>query len=289
MRKRLSLLFSVLIHVCFLLLSVSFFSPLGELFKSEEVRAVFLTDEMRLILPELEYLQQKSGQVAVPAESETNRSVEESGALPQDLPVVSRGEIEEYLTSLYSKSKKPAIELDPEILGRFTLDSTAKEDFSLVYDPASLKDLEKDPKEGIQGKKLVGLLRPYGMTSYTEGTGRLGSLNTRDTFPLPIGQTTVDMQIKDLTSWADKILEKIEQSWSFDQIASQGKKGTVGISVTITKSGEITSVDIIKSSGDEMLDLSAINAVKRSVPLPGLPIMYPAKSIVFTIEFEYNV
>lgn len=229
------------------------------------------------MLPELEYLKQISGQNAVTAESETNPSMEEIGDSPQDLPVVSRGEVEEYLTSLSSKAIEPEFQLDPEIFSRFTLVRRDKEEFSLVYDPESLKDLVKNPREGYQGKKLVGLLYPF------------GSLNPAGASPQPLSQTPGPVQIKDLKPWADKVLEKIERNWIIDPARPQGIKGTVEISVTIAKSGDISSVEVIKSSGVPMLDLSAVNAVKRSIPLPGLPILYPSKFIIITIEFEYDV
>lgn len=230
-----------------------------------------------LLLPELKYLQQKSGQDAVRAESETDPSMEETRDSSQDLPAVSRVEVEEYLNSLYSKAGEPEVQVDPEILSRFTLDRGDKEEFSLVYDPESLKDLEKDPREGPQRKKLVGLLYPF------------GDLSPVGASPQPLGQTSVHIQIKDLTSWAEQVLKKIERNWIIDPARSLDLKRTVGVSVTITKSGDISSVEIIKSSGVQMLDLSAKNAVKRSIPLPGLPILYPLKFIVITIEFEYDV
>ena len=266
---------------------MSFFHPLGELFKDEDVRAVFLADEEGLFLPELEYLQLKSGQD--PAESETNPNIEDTRDSPQDLPVVSRSEVEDYLISLYSKTGEPEVQADPEILSRFTLDRFDKKDFSLVYDPEKLKDLEKDPQEGTQSRRLVGLLYPYGIALQNERAGRRRSISPEETTSQLLGQTSVRLQIKDLSPWADKVLEKIERNWIIDPTQPQGINGTVGISVTITKSGNITSVEVIKSSGEQILDSSAVNAVKRSIPLPGLPIMYFSKSIVFTIEFEYDV
>ena len=203
--------------------------------------------------------------------------MEETGDSPQDFPAVSRSEVEEYLTNFYSKTGEPEVQVDPEILSRFTLDRGGEEDFSLVYDPESLKDLVKNPQEGFQSKKLVGLLYPFG---YLSPVG---------TSPQPLSPSTVHIQIKDLTPWADKVLEKIERNWIFDPRRPQGIKRTVRISVTITKSGDISSVEVIQSSGEKMLDLSAVNAVKKSIPLPGLSILYPLKFIVITIEFEYDV
>ncbi|MCJ7582793.1 MAG: TonB C-terminal domain-containing protein [Candidatus Aminicenantes bacterium] len=203
---------------------------------------------------------------------------EESAPLSQDRPAASREEIEQYLTSLYSKSSESEIQADPEILKSFTLGRLDKEEFSLIY----------DPQGSTLGKKLVGLQPQYGIGDHRGISGRVGSPSPEWASPQPLGQTSVRIQIKDLTPWADQVLEKIERNWIINPARVQGIKGTVGISVTVAKSGEIISIEVTKSSGNPTLDSFAKNAVEMSVPLPGLPIMYPSNSIVFTIEFEYD-
>ena len=256
---------------------MSFFHPLGELFQREDVRAVFLVEEESLWLPELEYLKQITGQDTDILESEANLSKKETGDSTQNLPAVSGIEVEEYLASLYSKSLEPEIQIDPEILSRFTLDQGDKKDFSLVYDPESLKNLGTYPQAGIQSKKIIGLIYPYGYHSPVSG------------IPQPLSLSPVNIQIKDLAPWAERVLKKIEENWIIDPSQSRDLKTTLSVSVTITKSGDITGVEVIKSSGEKMLDLSAVDAVKKSIPLPGLPILYPSEFIVITIEFEYDV
>ena len=256
---------------------MSFFHPLGELFQREAVRAVFLVEDKSLWLPELEYLKQITGQDADTLESKANLSKEETGDSTQNLPAVSGSEIEEYLTSLYSKSGEPEIQIDPEILSQFTLSQGDRKEFSLVYDPESLENLRKNPQTGIQSKKIIGLIYPYGYHSPVSG------------IPQPLSLSPVNIQIKDLAPWAERVLKKIEGNWIIDPAQSRDLKTTISVSVTITKSGDITGVEVIKSSGEKMLDSAAVDAVKKSIPLPGLPILYPSGFIVITIEFEYDV
>lgn len=256
---------------------MSFFHPIGVLFQGEDVRAVFLVEEKSLLLPELEYLKQITRQDTDTLESEANLSKEETGDSSQNLPAVSGIEVEEYLTSLYSKSAEPEIQIDPEILGQFTLGQGDKKEFSLVYDPESLKNLGTYPQAGIQSKKIIGLIYPYGYYSPAGAS------------PQPLSLSPVNIQIKDLSPWAERVLKKIEGNWIIDPALSRDLKTTISVSVTITKSGDITGVEVIKSSGEKMLDLSAVDAVKKSIPLPSLPILYPSNFIVITIEFEYDV
>lgn len=262
---------------------------MGELFQEEDIRAVFLATEEVLFLPERIDLKPGLGQKAAAVESESSRSLEERGDLIQDTPAVSRGEIEDFLSSQYSQSEAPETKIDPEILNRFSLDRTEKTDFSLVYNPDSLTDLEKNPIGRIQRGEILGLSSSSAWVSGSGLSGRLGPSSPAAMPSLPFGQTYKRIQIKDLTPWAEKVLEKIEGFWKIQPVDSRGIKRTVIISVTITKSGDISNVEVVKSSGDPELDASAVNAVNRSLPLPGLPIMYPAKTITITIEFEYDV
>lgn len=256
---------------------MSFFHPIGELFQGEDLRSVFLVEDESLLLPELEYLKQITRQDTDTLESEANLNKEETGDSSQNLPAVSEREVEEYLSSLYSKSGEPEIQIDPEILSQFTLDQGDKNDFSLVYDPESLKNLGTYPQAGIPSKKIIGLIYPYGYLSPVGAS------------PQPLSSSPVNIQIKDLAPWAERVLKKIEGYWIIDPSLSRDLKTTISVSVTITKSGDISGVEVIKSSGDKMLDLSAVDAVKNSIPLPSLPIIYPSKFIVITIEFEYDV
>ncbi len=256
---------------------MSFFHPIGELFQGEDVRAVFLIEEESLWLPELEYLKQITGKDADTLESEANLSKEETGDSTQNLPAISESEVEKYLASLYSKTGEPEIQVDPEILSQFTLAQGDKGEFSLVYDPESLQNLGTYPQAGIRSKKIIGFIYPYGYYSPVGAS------------PQPLSLPPVNMEIKDLAPWAERVLKKIEGNWIIDPALSRDLKTTISISVTITKSGDITGVEVIKSSGEEMLDLAAVDAVKMSIPLPSLPILYPSKFIVITIEFEYDV
>jgi len=242
-----------------------------------------------LFLPELDSLQQRSEQEAAAVESEINPGMEETQVSPQEIPVVSRDEVEDYLASLYSKTGESETQMDPDILSRFSLGRMDKDDFSLVYNPDSLKNLEKDPQEGIQNKKPVGLLQPYGIAVNKMISGQFGSRGPKRASPQPLGQTVKRLQIKDLTPWAEQVLEKIERKWIFNPGQPEGLKGTVVVSVTISKNGDISNVEVIKSSGEQSLDISAVNAINMSIPYPGLPIYYPSESIDFTVEFEYDV
>ena len=68
------------------------------------------------------------------------------------------------------------------------------------------------------------------------------------------------------------ILKHIRRNMSYPpQAKKQGITGTVGVTFTITKSGQATNISISKSSGDLSLDQAAAAAVKRASPFPAPP------------------
>ena len=61
------------------------------------------------------------------------------------------------------------------------------------------------------------------------------------------------------------IRDKIYSNWTYFGEASDLE---VRLLVTVNREGEVTSSEVIRSSGDLRFDLSAQNAVRKSSPLP---------------------
>ncbi|WP_019864102.1 cell envelope integrity protein TolA, partial [Methylovulum miyakonense] len=70
----------------------------------------------------------------------------------------------------------------------------------------------------------------------------------------------------ELAELIKKLQRKVEGSWIRPPDASQGLHCT--ILVRLTSDGTVIDAEVIQSSGDEMFDNSAINAVNRASPLP---------------------
>ena len=91
-----------------------------------------------------------------------------------------------------------------------------------------------------------------------------------------------------LTPWAEKIVNKILVNWIIPSDQKMSLKGVVGISATIEKNGELSSITIVSSSTDQFLDEAALKALRLSSPLPGLPDDFPNKNLEAYFEFHYN-
>ena len=62
-----------------------------------------------------------------------------------------------------------------------------------------------------------------------------------------------------------EIKDKVRRNWVY---AGKATGLEIIISVKVTRDGEVTSVDVVRSSGDPIFDRSAENAVLKASPLP---------------------
>lgn len=66
-------------------------------------------------------------------------------------------------------------------------------------------------------------------------------------------------------------------------------EGRVGIKMTILKDGQLESVEIIESSGYEILDKSALESIQNSAPFPPLPKDIERKRIQISIYLTFKM
>jgi len=290
-RRRLSLLLSLFFHLLVLLLSVKFFQPLGELFKEEDVRAVFLADREDLFFSD-DFL--RTDRLRNSAEIPPSQGLAEEERISgesQDIPPVTRVEVEEYLSSLYSRavtSEAVKFQIDPELLERFQLAPPNENKFQLSIDPELQSDAEAKLNEPSEAKPRNDLLIALAAGSNARLKKLLASSDKAGGNSASIDQASGQRARFDIQSWAVKALAQIEMNWTLDPLLARSLNGIVGISITIARSGEIRSIEIVKSSGYPSLDRIALNAIEASDPLPGLSEDFPDQILTLYFEFEYG-
>jgi TonB family protein len=91
--------------------------------------------------------------------------------------------------------------------------------------------------------------------------------------------------------YADSMVRKIRFHWyeNMPPLIRMGMKGMVAIQFTIQRSGAITDVTIIRSSGIPPYDNAAKRAIELSSPLAALPRDFPNASERVTCQFYYNM
>lgn len=82
------------------------------------------------------------------------------------------------------------------------------------------------------------------------------------------------------------IQDKITGNWTPPKM-SPGTTASVMLSLRILRSGQVRNLAVGSSSGDRLLDDSAVRAVNLSSPLPPLPPLYKAEALSLELRFTF--
>ncbi len=95
-------------------------------------------------------------------------------------------------------------------------------------------------------------------------------------------------QVYDLSPWAQQVVERIQSNWDLPVVYDLPPQNQVKIAVTIARNGEVSGFQVVGSTNSEVLDRAAVEALRRSFPLPGLPADFPAESFEAFFIFDYH-
>lgn len=82
------------------------------------------------------------------------------------------------------------------------------------------------------------------------------------------------------------IQDKITGNWTPPKM-SPGTTASVSLSLRILRSGQVRDLAVGSSSGDRLLDDSAVRAVGLSSPLPPLPPLFKAETLSLELRFTF--
>jgi TonB family protein len=88
-----------------------------------------------------------------------------------------------------------------------------------------------------------------------------------------------------LGPWAEGAIASLQENWFLSPRHQPAFKGMVEVRVTVSKSGEPLEIELLRSSGTEELDASALKAL-HIAPLPGLPEPFPGDRLDIRLIFE---
>jgi protein TonB len=160
--------------------------------------------------------------------------------------------------------------------------------------PASPPALAPGPSESPLSGRGFSLLRPQldvpplprlpgggGTRSEGEGAGESGSQRE--------GQVAIPLNKPPDANHAEyflKIKKAIEEHWSYPRAAAEkGQSGQLVLEFTIRRDGNVL-VELVRSSGVDILDRYAVNAIKLSAPFPPIPDRL-ADSMRISASFTY--
>lgn len=132
---------------------------------------------------------------------------------------------------------------------------------------------------------LLQYLAPDMISGPATGSGRPGAGSAR---PVQKAAATFNIQDYDIRPWAEDAINRIQVNWNIPALENIPPGSEVTIAVTIEKDGAMSSHEILKSSTLPVLDLAAVEAVRRSSPFPVLPEDFPASNLQATLVFSYH-
>jgi protein TonB len=95
-------------------------------------------------------------------------------------------------------------------------------------------------------------------------------------------------KLDDLTAtWGASIRARIEKRKRYPS-AADGASGTVTVRLTIARSGALTGLSIVGSSGNPALDEAAKKAVRSAGRFPAAPKGLPQDSYNFTLPMRFS-
>lgn len=93
-----------------------------------------------------------------------------------------------------------------------------------------------------------------------------------------------------LVSFFRRFHDQVERVWNYPAEAAQsGIEGTLELMITVNREGELLDVDLRRSSGSDLLDFEAIQAIYRAAPFGPLTRHYPHDKLNIRAYFRYSI
>ena len=135
-------------------------------------------------------------------------------------------------------------------------------------------------------------LRPNYSTLDQIARGSQGSRNrVKERNDVEIGDTVwLNLQHDLLVSFFRRFHDQIELVWNYPtKAAVSGTEGTLELLIIVNPKGELIDVDLLQTSGSDLLDFEAIQAVYRASPFGPLTKHYPHEKLKIRAYFSYRL
>ncbi len=148
--------------------------------------------------------------------------------------------------------------------------------------PKAEKEIKRDVKKDLRPTKKKKKKRAKTNPKKLIGSAR--NLKKRKTKSTPGNHGRIKNKISgkaSLSNYKGRLRSRLLRN-----VRSSSKTGTVYISFTILKSGQIRGLRVYKSSGNNKLDKLALNTARRASPFPPLPRGHKSLKLMAPIRFR---
>lgn len=292
-RQGFCLLCSVAIHAIFIILSLIFIIPIRVYVYEEKIVDVIIVSPEKLLIPEID---KYPSSISDFRESLPGKGTEERSPFPEEEGKI-QVDIDQGVTGIEDRTDK--ITHHPGLTSGFSLDipSRSRSESDLLSDDELVLVLGSEKKENIMKeiskayeKKDLDFLR-YVYSDYSNITSSKRTSSSQSSgrrTSLRRGSASFKVKDYDISPWAKIVVDRIQRNWILSPSQKMSAKGEVEILVIIEKSGELSSVEIIKPSEIQLLDQAALKALNMSSPFPQLPDDFPNKSLEAYFIFSYD-
>lgn len=193
---------------------------------------------------------------------------------------------------------QPAIPMQPAAPDNQAVE-VQKDKSTTPTDKKSLPAAKQYPKAQIppQAPSLPPILTPDQLRPDLSTLDQIASGETsnrervKDRDDVAIGDTIwLNLQHDLLVSFFRRFHDRIERVWNYPREAAQtGIEGTLELLIIVNKQGELLDVDLRQTSGYDILDFEAIQAVYRAAPFGPLTKHYPHDKLNIRAHFRYSI
>ena len=100
----------------------------------------------------------------------------------------------------------------------------------------------------------------------------------------------VDLFAESLGEFLRKVRRKIEEAKLFPEAAREaGYEGTVVVSFEILRDGSLGRIEVLKSSGYEVLDKAAVETIRRASPFPKPPLYGRGEALRVEVPITFKI
>ncbi len=116
---------------------------------------------------------------------------------------------------------------------------------------------------------------------------------THEKLHTPLGsEDTISLDTKDkrYVSYTVLIRKEIMHNWRYPQEAREYLlEGILLVVFSVGRNGEMIQIQILKTSGHEILDMEAVRAIRKAAPFPPFPEHITASRLNIRANFDYRL
>lgn len=154
---------------------------------------------------------------------------------------------------------------------------------------------EEQQADAAEQQPLPSLDQLTQLSKYTVGrilkTEQARQERIKERADLETGDTVwLNLERGLLISFFRRFRNQIEGVWNYPREAvEKGMQGTLLLKITVNHDGELIDVDLLNSSGSDILDYEAIQAVYRAAPFGPLGKHYTYPDLKIMAHFRYQI